>query len=109
MKTGEIVIVSFPYTNMLEEKARPAVVVAVTNDLYEDVVVCMISSIVPPSINSQQVLLIPSSTNNLRAESVIKVARISTLERGKVVATIGKLDESEMHQFVQAFKDLVIK
>ena len=107
MKTGEIIIVSFPFTNLHEEKARPAVIVSTTNDAYQDVVVCMISSIVPTLLNNQQVLLIPSAINNLRSESVIKIARICTLQKSKVIASIGKLDAVEMKQFVQSFKSLI--
>lgn len=45
--------------------------------------------------------------NNLRALSVLKVSRIVTMEKSRVVSTIGKLDILELHHFKTIFKSLV--
>ena len=107
MQTGDIVIVNFPYSNLIEEKARPAVVVTVSEDSYRDVILCMISSVIPRSILNHQILLTPSKKNNLRAISILKVGRIVTIENNKVIALIGKLDKEELKKFKISFKSLV--
>ena len=107
MQTGTVVIVSFPNTDLVSFKARPAVVVAETSDTYKDVIVSMITSVVPMSLNAQQILVNPSRTNNLRTTSVIKVSRLVTVEREKIVAEIGKLDNNDLQQFKEKFKSLV--
>ena len=107
MQTGDIVIVNFPYSNLIEEKARPAVVVTVSEDSYRDVIVCMISSVIPRSILNHQLILSPSKNNNLRAISILKVGRIVTIENNKVIALIGKLDKEELKKFKISFKSLV--
>lgn len=86
MQTGTVVIVSFPNTDLISSTARPAVVITETDDNYKDVIVSMITSVVPISLNTQQVLVYPSQTNNLRTTSVIKVSRLVTVEKEKIVA-----------------------
>jgi mRNA interferase MazF len=107
MITGDIVIVSFPYTNLVSFKARPAVVVNTLEDNYNDVIVCLITSVVPAFLSKFSLLLHCSETNNLKTTSVIKVARIVTVEQEKIKAVIGKLTSIEMEQFKTLFKSLV--
>jgi len=107
MKTGDIVIVRFPYSNLVEDKARPAVVVTETDDYHRDVLLCMISSVVPKNITPQQMLISPTIKNNLRALSIIKISRIVTVESEKVLTQIGKLDDHDLNNFKKIFKSLV--
>jgi mRNA-degrading endonuclease toxin of MazEF toxin-antitoxin module len=107
MLTGTVVIVSFPNTDLVSSKARPAAVVTETDDSYKDVIVSMITSVLPTSLNKQQILIHPSRTNNLRTTSVIKVSRLVTVEREKIVAAIGKLDDNDLQLFKEKFKSLV--
>ncbi len=107
MQTGDIVIVAFPFTDLIGDKARPALVVAVTDDVYKDVIVCMISSVLPQQITSYQLLLQPTITNKLRAVSILKINRIVTVENNKVIARIGMLDSEDLIKFKLTFKSLV--
>ena len=107
MQTGDIVIVSFPYRDLTSFKARPSVVVTQTKDNYDDVIVALISSIVPSSLLSYQIILQPDETNNLRTTSVIKVSRLATVEQSKIITTIGKLSASQLDAFKTLFKSLV--
>lgn len=106
MNTGDIVIVSFPFTDLTTFKARPAVVVCETPD-FNDLIICLITSIVPATLLPLQIILHPNTLNNLRSISVIKVYRITTVESSKVLATIGKLSEEQMTDFKQKFASLV--
>jgi len=107
VQTGDIVIVSFPYTDLVSFKARPAVVVAQTKDNYNDVIVALISSVVPATVSPYQMVLQPDNINNLRAPSVIKVSRLATVEETKIVAVIGKLSYAQLTTFKTLFKSLV--
>ena len=62
MKSGDIVLIDFPFTIPAQSKVRPAVVIAVTEDKYHDLIVCAISSIVPSSLSSREILI-----NNLHS------------------------------------------
>ncbi|MCW3110992.1 MAG: hypothetical protein JWQ09_5498 [Segetibacter sp.] len=107
MTTGDIVIVSFPYTDVTTFKVRPAVVVKVIESNYNDVIVCLISSVVPLALTSLQILLRPDKVNNLKTTSVIKVGRITTIEYSKVKAVIGELMPLQLNEFKNKFKSLV--
>ncbi|MDQ2753339.1 MAG: type II toxin-antitoxin system PemK/MazF family toxin [Bacteroidota bacterium] len=107
MQTGDIVIVSFPYTDLISFKARPAVVVAQTKDNYDDVIVALISSVVPTTLLSYQMMLQPDGINNLRTTSVIKISRLATVEQNKIITTIGKLTTPQLNTFKILFKSLV--
>ena len=106
MKTGDIIIVSFPFTDQINFKARPAVLVTQTTD-YDDIIVCLISSVVPQKIKPLYLFLDPEKSNGLRKKSVLKIDRIATIEKAKVVAVIGKLNKEELSYFKEKFKSLV--
>jgi len=81
MKTGDIVLVPFPFSELNNIKVRPAVVISTTKDKYEDLIVSAISSVIPDSISPNEIVLEISSANNLRSKSVIKVDRIVTIKK----------------------------
>ena len=107
MTTGDIVIVSFPFTDLTSFKARPAVVVNVVADNYNDVIVCLISFVVPSQLTTHSILIGPDTVNNLKAKSLIKVSRLATVEHNKVKAVIGKLNMQQLEEFKSKFKSLV--
>jgi mRNA interferase MazF len=107
MKTGDIILVPFPYAESSDIKVRPAFVIAETADKYNDLIVAAISSVVPQKINKNEIILQPNSINNLRAISVIKVDRIFTLKKGHKIADLGKLDMDELLMFKKTFQNLV--
>ena len=40
MITGDIVIVSFPYADLVTFKTRPAVIINLVDDKFNDVIIC---------------------------------------------------------------------
>lgn len=107
MIIGEIVLIPFPFSELTDVKLRPAVVITETKDKYKDLILSAISSQVPLSLSSAEIILRPDSLNGLRTSSVIKVDRIFTLKAEKVVAVIGKLSLEHLAQFKTAFRNLV--
>ena len=107
MNTGDIVLIPFPFSELTEVKLRPAVVITETKDKYKDLILSSISSQVPSTLSSAEILIRPDSLNGLRAVSIIKVDRIFTLKAEKVVALIGKLLPQYLSDFKNAFHNLV--
>lgn len=107
MKTGDIILVPFPFAELTNKKLRPAVVVCETKDDYRDVVACAVSSVVPPKLGVNQFLVTPTLVNKLRANSVVRVDRIVTVKSRDVIASIGKLDPDAFDIFIEKFKALV--
>lgn len=107
MKTGDIILVPFPFSDFSYRKVRPAEVIAITKDKFKDIIVSAISSVVPSKPSVNEIVINPSLQNKLRVASVIKVDRVVTLKRSNVIAQLGKLSEKELTVFKMKFKNLV--
>ncbi len=107
MKTGDIVLLPFPFAELTNTKVRPTVVVCQTKDKYKDLVVCAISSVVPTNLNANEILLETDKSNNLRVVSIIKVDRIFTAKQQDLIARLGELDQTDLQNFKEKFKSLV--
>ena len=107
MKTGDIVLIPFPFAELTSVKVRPAVVICETKDKYKDIVVSAISSIVPKDLSENEILIRPGKENKLKADSMIKVDRIVTVKRDDIIAELGKLEPKQVALFKTKFKNLV--
>lgn len=107
MKTGDIVLLSFPFAEQHTGKVRPTAVVCETADSYKDLVVCAISSVVPTILSTHEMLVIPDQSNNLRATSTLKVDRIVTVKKQDIIAHIGTLNEQDLEKFKTIFRNLL--
>jgi mRNA interferase MazF len=107
MKTGDIILIPFPFSELTQIKVRPAVVVAVIKDKYNDLVLAAISSQVASTITANEIIIEPENTNGLRIRSVIKVDRIFTLKKEKIILKMGRLDTTQLQTFKAIFKSLV--
>lgn len=107
MNTGDIVLLPFPFAELTNKKVRPAAVICETKDVYRDLVVCAISSVVPKNLTENEIFLKSDKENNLRADSVLKVDRIITAKRKDVIAQIGKLGKADFDVFKEKFTNLI--
>ena len=107
MKTGDIVLIPFPFSDLTNIKLRPAVVVSETKDKYKDLIVCAISSQLPTAPSIAEIIINPDGKNGLRVASVIKVDRIFTLKQERVVAVLGNLSAQHLLRFKDVFVELV--
>lgn len=107
MKTGDIILIPFPFANLTNKKVRPAVVVCKTKDKYEDLVICAISSIIPKNLTENELLLNSTKKNGLRKNSVLRIDRILTAKKEDVIVKIGELDTSHLELFREKIRNLV--
>jgi mRNA interferase MazF len=77
IKKGDIVLVSFPFTNLEGNKRRPAVILFV-GEL--DVVAAFITSRINNS-TSFEMLINPSKNNQLKKPSLIKTTKVCALDK----------------------------
>lgn len=94
LSTGDIVVVPFPYADMLTEKRRPALVIsnAKFNRKHGLVWVAMITSAENRSWPGD--IDLPLSKTGLSAPSRIRVAKIATIDAARVVRKAGKIETS---------------
>lgn len=95
MTKGKIVLVPFPFTDLSGYKVRPVVVLS-TLERSEDFIACFISSKPDKKINRMDIQVLPTPENGLKANSIIKVAKIATLEKKIALGEIGSLDTKTM-------------
>lgn len=94
-KQGDIVLVSFPFTDLSSAKVRPALVLP-KKEFGNDITVCFISSVVLKKIKPDELLIDDKNKNfkytGLKTSSIVKVLKIATLEKKVILGKIGFLD-----------------
>ena len=87
---GKIVVVPFPFTDLSLFKRRPALVL---HETKYDIVVAYISSAIPSTISSEDVL-VPQSRSSfaltgLLSDSVIMLDKLATIEKALIICIFG--------------------
>jgi mRNA interferase MazF len=102
MAKGDIVLITFPFTDLSGTKLRPAVVLAATS---LDLTVCFITTQVGWQ-ETTDVLLTPTVTNGLRKQSLIRTSKIATLDRTLAKGLLGGLSGPELTELNTKLKQL---
>ncbi len=99
-RMGELVLLSFPYTNGIREKQRPALVLLDVGD--EDVLVARVTSKLSDTI--YDVTLQEWEEAGLLLPSVVRLHKLATLEKHLVKRRIGfisALDLGQVNETIQ--------
>ena len=104
MAKGDIVLITFPFTDFSGSKLRPAVILADTN---EDVTVTFITTQLKWR-EPTDVLLTPTSNKRLKLPSLIRTSKIATLDKTLIKGQIGKLSIAELKNLNDKLK-LILK
>ena len=107
IRTGDIILIPFPFSELTDVKVRPAMVICSTKDKYKDLVLAAISSQNQASVTANEMLIAPDASNKLRKSSVLKVDRIFTLKKENSIARLGKLSVTDLKLFKHKFVALV--
>ena len=92
MPKGDLVLITFPFTDLSGSKLRPAVILT---DTETDLTVSFITT----QLHRQEpsdLLLFPNSSTGLRKTSLLKTDKIATLDRSLAKGLLGKLTEIEI-------------
>ncbi|MCA6381010.1 MAG: type II toxin-antitoxin system PemK/MazF family toxin [Cytophagales bacterium] len=87
MKKGDIILISFPFTDLTGSKLRPAIVLA-SSQL--DVTVAFITTQLKWR-EEFDVLLSPTVANGLKMDSMIRLSKIATLDVELVEGKLGNV------------------
>ena len=77
MDKGDIVLITFPFTDLSGAKLRPALVLANTEI---DLTVCFITTQLQWK-EPTDILISPTQNNGLKVESLVRTRKIATLDR----------------------------
>ena len=88
MKKGDIILLSFPFTDLKGKKIRPALILFVS-DL--DVIVAFITTQFKWQ-NPFDILLEPNDSNGLKKTSLLRLSKITTIDKDLILGKLGELN-----------------
>ncbi|MBU6121391.1 type II toxin-antitoxin system PemK/MazF family toxin [Hymenobacter siberiensis] len=91
MTKGDVVLITFPFTDLSGSKLRPAVILASTS---LDLTVCFITTQLGWQ-EATDVLLTPSKSSGIRKPSLIRTSKIATLDKALAKGLLGRLSTTE--------------
>jgi mRNA interferase MazF len=100
---GEIAIVDFPFSDGVQSKPRPALVLTMDSD--GDLLVARITG--NPPEPRFDVVLYDWYSSNLMFESVVRVSKLATLLPSAVKRKIGKLSSHDRERVIAALRTFV--
>lgn len=106
MKAGDVALVRFPFTDLAATKKRPALVLAVTSRSvrYRLVTIAMITSQIDSLALEGDVTLNDWSRAGLLHPSLLRLAKVATLDGELVDRTIGRLSAADRATAREAFQ-----
>ncbi len=103
MEKGDIVLITFPFTDLSGAKLRPALVLANTEI---DLTVCFITTQFQWK-EPTDISLTPSQINGLKVESLVRTSKIATLDRSLAKGLLGKLTQIQISELNTKLKILM--
>jgi mRNA interferase MazF len=94
MAKGDIVLITFPFTDLSGTKLRPAIILI---DNPPDITVCFITTQTQWQEPSD-IIIDPSPSNGLRKRSLIRTNKIATLDKTLAKGLLGKLGSGELDE-----------
>ncbi len=92
MIKGDIVLIPFPFTDLTGVKNRPALILVETDS---DITVSFITTQVKWE-EEFDVRLEPTKENGLKKTSLIRLSKLSTIDKDLVIGRLGRLTDLEI-------------
>jgi mRNA interferase MazF len=102
-KSGDIVLLEYPYSDILSSKKRPALIILDTGD--DDIIVLRITTQIYNT--DYDVIVKDWQASNLLAPSVIRCHKIATLNKSLVFRELGFLQEYDYKNFKKVFNNYI--
>jgi len=100
VKKGTIILTPFPFTDLEGKKLRPALVISSSKVKGNDVIIAFISSVVNKRLMMTDFFIHKSSKGfkrtGLKKNSVLKLAKIATIDRKIILGELGYLIEENI-------------
>src|SRR5215210_512460 len=98
MKKGDIVLIPFPFTDLSGNKLRPPLVLISGK---ADVTVAFITTQIRWK-EPNDVTINPTEQNGLKQESLIRLAKLATMDSSLVDGILGEIDSVKIHEIDQS-------
>ena len=103
MKKGDIVLIPFPFTNLTGAKQRPALILH-TNEAF--IIVVFITSRLKWK-ERHDVIVEPTNENGLKKRSLIRCAKIATLDSDMASGILGNLGSKDLDMVNEHLKEIL--
>ena len=97
MKKGDIILIPFPFTDLTGNKLRPALVLV---SGMTDVTVAFITTQIRWK-EPNDVILNPTKQNGLKQESLVRLAKLATIDMNLVDGILGEIDAAKAPEINQ--------
>ncbi|HYG36968.1 MAG TPA: type II toxin-antitoxin system PemK/MazF family toxin [Cytophagales bacterium] len=94
MIKGDIVLVPFPFTNLTGSKNRPALILISGES---DITVSFITTQLKWREDSD-IRIDPSEENGLKKTSLIRLSKLTTVEKDLIIGRLGSLNSTEIEK-----------
>lgn len=101
---GSVILLKFPFSDLKNQKVRPALVVAITD--FNDLIVCQISSQQRPNIKSISIMMQDFATGSLPVLSYARPAKLFTLSRALVISKVAELKRPKRQKVLAELRSL---
>ena len=107
-KLGDIVLVSYPFSESSKFKKRPALVLFTDPDRkpYSLVTISMISSKIDGTRFAGDLNLEDWSEENLIYPSILRLSKIATIDKSLVISKLGTLSKRDLKATKKEFKNI---
>ena len=105
MRRGDIVLIPFPFTDLSGQKVRPALVLFAAAR-GEDCIVAFISSRPTRKPQRFEIAITASKRNGLKFDSMIKVAKMATLQKKIIIGNLGAAESDTVSRVESALTAL---
>jgi mRNA interferase MazF len=95
---GEVIVIEFPFSDLVQVKRRPSLVIKVPKG--DDIIVCQITG-----KSYERTVEIPIKkedfhTGNLKVESYMRLDKIFSIEKSLVKYKVGRLKQEKFNQII---------
>lgn len=102
IKEGHIVLFPFPYTDLSNKKLRPALVLKKLPGIFDDWLICMISSRTHLYVPELDEIIKPGDddfeSSRLKVPSVIRVCRLAVVESTLFEGILGEISPKRLNR-----------
>ncbi len=103
-KKGEVIVITFHFSDSSEYKKRPALIIATFND--DNIVACQITSQTRPDPDTIKLTKKDFQSGNLSVDSFIRPSMIFTLNKSKIEYVAGKINISKTKEVEKKLIDI---
>jgi len=95
---GDVIILEFPFSNLIQTKRRPALIIKVPKG--EDIIICQITAKSQEKSVEVPIIKKDFSKGELKRDSYIRIDKITTIKRTRVKYRVGSLKNEKFKEIL---------